>query len=109
MRRLEQACERAKRTLSSSTTAMVEIDSLFEELIINSNITRAKFESICNHIFTKCLEPVEKVLRDSSLSKSEIHEVVLVGGSTRIPKVQRLISEFSMEKSFAKVLILMKQ
>ena len=81
---------------------MVEIDSLFEGIDYSSNITRAKFESICNHIFTKCLEPVEKVLRDSSLSKSEIHEVVLVGGSTRIPKVQRLISEFFNGKELCK-------
>ena len=102
MRRLRSACERAKRTLSSSTSANVEIDSLYEGIDYSANITRAKFESICSHIFTKCLEPVEKVLRDSGLSKSQIHEVVMVGGSTRIPKVQKLISGFFNDKDLCK-------
>ena len=102
MRRLRSACERAKRTLSSSTSANIEIDSLYEGIDYSANITRAKFESICSHIFTKCLEPVEKVLRDSGLSKSQIHEVVMVGGSTRIPKVQKLISGFFNDKDLCK-------
>jgi len=92
IRRLKIACERAKRTLSSSTTASIELDSLFNGIDFFSNITRAKFESICMNLFHKCIEPVDKVLRDSKFSKSEIHEIVLVGGSTRIPKIQELLS-----------------
>ena len=82
MRRLRTECEKAKRTLSSSTTASINIDSLYEGVDYSGVITRAKFESLCNHIFNKCIEPVEKVLRDSQISKSDIHDVVLVGGST---------------------------
>merc|ERR1711998_223306 len=88
LRRLRTACERAKRTLSSSTQAHIEIDSLFEGIDFNSVITRARFEDLNMDYFRKCMEPVEKVLRDSKLSKSQVHEIVLVGGSTRIPKVQ---------------------
>jgi L1 cell adhesion molecule like protein len=94
MRRLRTACERAKRTLSSSTKATVEIDSLFDGIDFNSSITRARFEDLCGDYFRSCLVPVEKVLKDAGLAKSEIHEVVLVGGSTRIPKVQALIKTF---------------
>lgn len=94
MRRLRTACERAKRTLSSSTQAYIEIDSLFEGVDFNSTITRARFEDLCADYFRKTMDPVEKVLRDSKLSKSQVHEVVLVGGSTRIPKIQQLLSDF---------------
>ncbi|CAK4077203.1 unnamed protein product [Aphanomyces euteiches] len=94
LRRLRTACERAKRTLSSSAQAYIEIDSLFDGIDFNSTITRARFEDLCSDYFRKTMEPVEKVLRDSKLSKSQVHEVVLVGGSTRIPKVQQLLSEF---------------
>jgi heat shock protein 1/8 len=94
LRRLRTACERAKRTLSASTQAQIEIDSLFEGVDFNSTITRARFEELNADYFRKTMEPVEKCLRDSKLSKSQIHEVVLVGGSTRIPKVQKLLSEF---------------
>jgi len=94
LRRLRTACERAKRALSSSTQATVEIDSLFEGVDFNSTITRARFEYLCAHYFRACIEPVEKVLKDSKLSKEQIHEVVLVGGSTRIPKVQQLVKDF---------------
>merc|ERR1711861_86031 len=94
LRRLRTACERAKRTLTSSTQAHIEIDSLFEGVDFNSVITRARFEDLNVDYFRKCMEPVEKVLRDSKLSKSQVHEIVLVGGSTRIPKVQELLSEF---------------
>ncbi|ETV66170.1 hsp70-like protein [Aphanomyces astaci] len=86
LRRLRTACERAKRTLSSSAQAYIEIDSLFDGIDFNSTITRARFEDMCGDYFRKTMEPVEKVLRDSKLSKSQVHEVVLVGGSTRIPK-----------------------
>merc|ERR1711990_17409 len=99
LRRLRTACERAKRTLSSSTQAHIEIDSLFEGVDFNSVITRARFEDLNMDYFRKCMEPVEKVLRDSKLSKSQVHEIVLVGGSTRIPKVQTMLSEFFNGKS----------
>merc|ERR1712051_728922 len=94
LRRLRTACERAKRTLSSSTQAHIEIDSLFDGLDFNSTITRARFEDLCMDYFKKCMAPVEKVLRDAKISKGEVHEVVLVGGSTRIPKVQNMLSDF---------------
>eukprot|EP00977_Amphora_coffeiformis_P014529 scaffold4084_cov194-Amphora_coffeaeformis.AAC.4 len=94
LRRLRTACERAKRTLSSSTQAHIEIDSLFEGIDFNSTITRARFEDLCMDYFKKCMEPCEKVLRDAKISKNQVDEVVLVGGSTRIPKIQSLLSEF---------------
>merc|ERR1711920_728955 len=94
LRRLRTAAERAKRTLSSSTQAYVEIDSLFEGIDFNSTITRARFEDLCGDYFRKTMEPVEKALRDSKLSKSQINEIVLVGGSTRIPKIQSMLSDF---------------
>jgi heat shock protein 1/8 len=94
MRRLRSACERAKRTLSSTTQAFVEIDALYEGIDFNSTITRAKFEEINISLFRQTMKPVEKVLMDAKVSKSDIDEIVLVGGSTRIPKVQQLLSEF---------------
>jgi heat shock protein 1/8 len=93
-RRLRTACERAKRTLSSSTSAAIEIDSLFEGVDFVSSITRAKFEDLCADYFRNTLIPVERVMADAKMSKSDVHEVVLVGGSTRIPKVQALIKSF---------------
>lgn len=94
LRRLRTACESAKRSLSSSTVASIEIDSLFEGIDFNTSITRAKFESLCDSLFKATMAPVEQVLRDSKMSKSQIHEIVLVGGSSRIPKIQQLLSEF---------------
>jgi len=94
MRRLRTQCERAKRILSSSTQTNIEVDSLAESMDYNTIITRAKFEELCLPYFKECIPPVEKVLKDSGLSKGQIHEVVLVGGSTRIPKVISLITEF---------------
>ncbi|XP_018416155.1 PREDICTED: heat shock 70 kDa protein isoform X1 [Nanorana parkeri] len=94
LRRLRTACERAKRTLSSSTQASIEIDSLFEGIDFYTSITRARFEEMCSDLFRGTLEPVEKALRDAKLDKSQIHEIVLVGGSTRIPKVQKLLQDF---------------
>merc|ERR1719206_187168 len=94
LRRLRTACERAKRTLSSSTQAHIEIDSLFDGIDFNSTITRARFEDLCMDFFKKCMDPCEKVLRDSKISKNQVDEIVLVGGSTRIPKVQSMLSEF---------------
>jgi len=94
LRRLRTACERAKRTLSASAQATVEIDSLFEGIDFNSSITRARFEDLCGDYFRNCMGPVEKVLKDAKMSKSDVNEVVLVGGSTRIPKVQELVKNF---------------
>ena len=102
LRRLRTACERAKRTLSSSTTAMVEIDSLIDGIDFNSTLTRARFEDICGSDFRKCMAPVESVLRDAKLSKSQVDEIVLVGGSTRIPKIQNMLSEFFNGKELCK-------
>lgn len=102
LRRLRTACENAKRTLSSATVATIEIDSLFEGHDFSSTITRAKFENLCDRLFRETMIPVEQVLRDSKLSKSQIHEVVLVGGSTRIPKIQQLLSEFFNGKELCK-------
>ena len=90
--------ERAKRTLSSSAKANIEIDSLYEGIDFNSSITRARFEDLCADYFRNTMVPVEKVLKDAGMSKSQVHEIVLVGGSTRIPKVQALISEFFNHK-----------
>merc|ERR1719158_1572615 len=94
MRRLRTACERAKRTLSTSAQTTIEIDSLFEGEDFFTSITRARFEELCADLFRGTLDPVEKVLRDSGMDKRSVHDVVLVGGSTRIPKVQALLSDF---------------
>lgn len=94
LRRLRTACERAKRTLSSSTQTSIEIDSLYEGVDFYTSITRARFEELCADLFRSTIDPVEKVLRDSKLDKSQVDEIVLVGGSTRIPKVQKLVSDF---------------
>jgi len=102
LRRLRTACERAKRTLSSSTQASIEIDSLFEGIDFYTTITRARFEELNADLFRSTLDPVEKALRDSKLDKSQIHEVVLVGGSTRIPKVQKLLQDFFNGKELNK-------
>eukprot|EP00050_Salpingoeca_kvevrii_P004698 m.257244 g.257244 ORF g.257244 m.257244 type:complete len:678 (+) comp11028_c1_seq14:137-2170(+) len=102
LRRLRTACERAKRTLSSSTQANIEIDSLFEGIDFYTSITRARFEELCADLFRGTLEPVENSLRDAKLDKSAIHEVVLVGGSTRIPKVQKLLQDFFNGKELNK-------
>eukprot|EP00698_Gefionella_okellyi_P012997 TRINITY_DN352_c1_g1_i1.p1 TRINITY_DN352_c1_g1~~TRINITY_DN352_c1_g1_i1.p1 ORF type:complete len:665 (-),score=188.68 TRINITY_DN352_c1_g1_i1:87-2081(-) len=94
LRRLRTACERAKRTLSSQTQAAVEVDSLYDGIDFFTSITRARFEELNIDLFRKCLEPVDRVLRDAKMSKSSVQEVVLVGGSTRIPKVQQLLQEY---------------
>ena len=102
LRRLRTACERAKRTLSSSTVATVEVDSLYEGIDFTSQITRARFEDLCSHFFKKTMAPVDKVLRDAKMSKSQVHEIVLVGGSSRIPKIQSLLSDFFNGKELCK-------
>ncbi len=102
LRRLRTACERAKRTLSSSTTASIEIDSIFEGIDFYTSISRAKFEALCEDLFRNCLKPVEKVILDSKIDKSSIDEIVLVGGSTRIPKIQNMISDYFNGKDLCK-------
>jgi len=102
VRRLRTACEKAKRTLSSSTSATIEIDALYDGQDFYSSITRARFEELCGDLFRGCLDPVEKVLRDAKMDKSSVHDVVLVGGSTRIPKVQKLLSDFFNGKELCK-------
>ena len=102
VRRLRTACERAKRTLSAAAQANVEIDSLFEGIDFFSTISRARFEEMCSDLFRGTLEPVEKAMTDAKMEKSAIDEIVLVGGSTRIPKIQKLISEFFNGKELNK-------
>lgn len=91
VRRLRTACERAKRTLSSSTEASLEIDALHEGIDFYAKITRARFEELCMDLFRSTLTPVERALADAKLDKASIHDVVLVGGSTRIPKIQKML------------------
>ncbi|KAK0399207.1 hypothetical protein QR680_002940 [Steinernema hermaphroditum] len=102
LRRLRTACERAKRTLSSSSQASIEIDSLFDGIDFYTNITRARFEELCADLFRNTMDPVEKALRDAKMDKSQVHDIVLVGGSTRIPKVQKLLSDFFSGKELNK-------
>jgi len=102
IRRLRTACERAKRTLSASAQANIEIDSLFEGVDFYTSITRARFEELCSDLFKGTLEPVEKSLRDAKMDKSSIDDIVLVGGSTRIPKIQKLLSDFFNGKDLNK-------
>lgn len=102
IKRLKTACERVKRNLSSSTQATIELDALFDGVDFHSSITRARFEEICSDFFKTCMDIVEKVLNDSKVSKSEIADVVLVGGTSRIPKLQTLLSEFFNGKELCK-------
>ena len=94
LRRLRVACERAKRTLSSSTSSSIEIDALFEGIDFYTTISRAKFEQLCDDLFRKCLAPVGAVLRDAKIDKGQVDDIVLVGGSTRIPKIQSMLKNF---------------
>ena len=102
LRRLRSACERAKRTLSSATQASIEIDSLVESQDFYTTITRARFEELNSDLFRSTINHVEKVLRDAKMDKSQINEIVLVGGSTRIPKIQKLLSDFFNGKELNK-------
>jgi L1 cell adhesion molecule like protein len=102
LRRLRTASERAKRTLSATAQTTIEIDSLYEGVDFYSTITRARFEELNMDLFRKCMEPVEKCLRDAKMDKGQVHEVVLVGGSTRIPKVQSLLQDFFNGKELCK-------
>ena len=94
LRRLRSSCEKAKRALSAATQTTIDIDSIMDGRDLNITITRAKFEELCMDLFKKCLPPVENALKDSKLSKNEIHDVVLVGGSTRIPKIVSMVQDF---------------
>merc|ERR1712240_397520 len=102
LRRLRTACERAKRTLSASAQANIGIDSLFEGIDFYTSITRARFEELCSDLFKGTLEPVEKAMRDAKMDKSSINDIVLVGGSTRIPKIQKLLQDFFNGKELNK-------
>jgi heat shock protein 1/8 len=102
--RLKSAAERAKRTLSSSTTATIDVEALADGIDFNFNITRAKFENLCLHLFKQCIDPVEKVLLDAHMDKTAIDEIILVGGSTRIPKVQELLKQFFNGKELSHVI-----
>ena len=102
MRRLRTACESAKRTLSTSSVAKIEIDSLYDGNDFSSTLTRAKFESLCDKIFKDTLAPLDQVLKDASMEKSDINDVVLVGGSTRIPRIQELLSQYFNGKELNK-------
>ncbi|XP_024875257.1 heat shock 70 kDa protein cognate 4-like isoform X1 [Temnothorax curvispinosus] len=102
LRRLRIACERAKRTLSSSTQASIEIDSLFEGIDFYTSITRGRFEELCADMFRSTLQPVEKALWDAEMDKAQVDSIVLVGGSTRIPKIQKLLQDFFNGKELNK-------
>jgi len=101
IRRLKMACERAKRTLSTTTQTTIEIDSLADGIDFCENITRAKFDSLCNDLFNKCLAPVDLAIKDSGILKEDIHEIILVGGSSRIPKIKTMLSEYFNNKQLS--------
>ena len=92
--RLKMASERAKRTLSSCSTATIDVEALSEGIDFNTSITRAKFENLCMSLFKQCIDPVDKVLNDAHMDKASVDEIVLVGGSTRIPKVQEMLKAY---------------
>lgn len=102
VKRLKMACERAKRTLSSSASTTIELDSLYDGIDFMTNLTRARMDELCMDLYRKCMTAVEKVLLDSKFSKGDIHEVVLVGGSTRIPKLQQMLSDYFNGKELCK-------
>lgn len=94
IQKLKREVETAKRRLSSTMTAQIEIEDLVEGLDLNEELTRAKFEELNADLFKKTIGPVQTALEDSGLKKSEVHEIVLVGGSTRIPKIRKLVQDF---------------
>ncbi|CAM0872522.1 unnamed protein product [Alopecurus aequalis] len=102
LRRLRTACERAKRVLSSAALTTIEIDSFHDDIDFSATITRARFEELNKDLFRKCVEHIEKCLRDAKMDKSQIQDVILVGGSTRIPKVQQLLQDFFGGKKLCK-------
>lgn len=104
IRRLRTSCETLKRSLSSTTQGSIEIDSLYDGIDFSSSITRARFEELCSDVFKNTMVPVDKVLIDSKMSKGDIDEIILVGGSTRIPKIQKMLSDFFNGKELCKSL-----
>ena len=94
LRRLRTACEKAKRSLSASTQATIEVDGLADGKDFQTTITRAKFESLCDAFFQRTIAPLDRLLADAKLSKNEIHEIVMVGGSSRIPRIRQLLSDY---------------
>eukprot|EP00057_Strongylocentrotus_purpuratus_P013731 XP_011668205.1 PREDICTED: heat shock 70 kDa protein IV [Strongylocentrotus purpuratus] len=102
LRRLRTAAERAKRTLSSSASAYFQVDSLYEGIDFSTSVSRARFEELCSDLFKKCLQPVERAIVDAKIDKNKIDTVVLVGGSTRIPKIQKLLQEYLNGKDLNK-------
>jgi L1 cell adhesion molecule like protein len=102
VKRLKVACERAKRSLSSSATASIELDSLYDGIDFASSLTRARLDEMCMDFYKQSLTSVEKVLMDSGLAKADIHDIVLVGGSSRIPKIQQMLSDFFNGKELCK-------
>jgi L1 cell adhesion molecule like protein len=102
LRRLRTACERAKRTLSTTAQTTLEIDSLYEGIDFFTSVTRARFEEMNNDLFKKAMEPVEKVLKDAKVDKGAVHDIVLVGGSTRIPKIQTMLTDYFNGKDLCK-------
>merc|ERR1719499_180564 len=104
MRRLRTACEQAKRSLSGAKRVTIEVDTLFEGIDYHVVVSRPKFEKLCEADFQRCMAPVSQVLQDAKMSKNDVHEVVLVGGSTRIPKIQELLSKFFNGKELNKTI-----
>jgi L1 cell adhesion molecule like protein len=104
LKRLNIAAEKAKKTLSASTTTTIEVESLLDGVDYNTTLTRAKFEQLADKVFTRTLEPLDRLLKDAKMSKGEIHEIVLVGGTTRIPRVQELLSNYFNGKQLNKSL-----
>lgn len=102
IRRLKTACEKAKRTLSTTSSTSVEVESLYDGIDFYTTLTRARFEEICSSLFTRCIQPIDQLLSDAKMSKSDIHDIVLVGGSTRIPKIQKMLSEYFNDKELCK-------
>lgn len=102
LRRLRSACEKAKRGLSTGHSTAIEIDSLVDGIDFYTTLTRAKFEELCSKLFTKCIDTVKAVIKDAKVDKKNLDEVVLVGGSTRIPKIQSLLTEFMGGKELCK-------
>merc|ERR1719436_873885 len=104
MRRLRTACEQAKRSLSGARRVTIEVDTLFEGIDYHVVVSRPKFEKLCEADFQRCMAPVSRVLQDAKMSKNDVHEVVLVGGSTRIPKIQEMLSKFFNGKELNKTI-----
>ena len=102
LRRLRAACEKSKRILSSAIETDIEVDSLYEGIDFSSTITRAKFEELNMDLFKKCMDIVKKCLTDSKMDKNCVHDVVVSGGSSRIPKVQQLLQDFFKGKELCK-------